>query len=414
MSNSTSVNTKKRRFFYGYIVVVAAFFVMAIVWGTAQTFGVFFKPMLSDFGWTRAAISGAASLSIAIYAVLSIVVGKLTDRFSPRLLVSVCGAAMGVGYILMSQVNAIWQVYLAYGVLVGIGTGGSFVPSATAVARWFVKRRGLMTGIFASGVGAGLVLMPPIANLTISTYGWRTSFLILGIVSLVGTIVPARFLRREPAEMGLKPYGEDEVKKENLVPIEEYSGGEATRTRQLWLLVISYICFGFSQQAIMVHIVPHATDLGISTFVAANIMSVIGGLHIAGKIGIGGICDKIGSKSALIISFSIILASMFLLMLAKEAWMFYLFAIIFGFAYGGIAALISPVVAELFGLRTHGPLLGVVTCAWGVGATLGPIMAGHIFDASNNYFQAFLVSTLLSILGLALVSLLKPTRMRKN
>ncbi|MBM4432838.1 MAG: MFS transporter [Chloroflexi bacterium] len=414
MPNSTSVNTKKRRFFYGYVVVAAGFVVMAIVWGTAQTFGVFFKPMLSDFGWTRAAISGAASLSIALYAVVSIVVGKLTERFSPRLLVSVCGAAMGIGYILMSQVNAIWQVYLAYGVLVGVGTGGSFVPSATAIARWFVKRRGLMTGIFASGVGAGLVLMPPVANLTISIYDWRTSFIILGIVTLVATIVPAQFLRREPAEMGLKPYGEDEVREESTAPIEEYAGGEATRTKQLWLLVISYVCFGFSQQAIMVHIVPHATDLGISTFVAANIMSVIGGLHAAGKIGIGGICDKIGSKSALIISFSIIVTSMFLLIFAKETWMFYLFAIIFGFAYGGIAALISPAVAELFGLRTHGPLLGIVTCAWGVGATLGPIMAGHIFDASRNYFQAFLVSTLLSVLGLVLVSLLKPTRMGKG
>jgi MFS family permease len=271
-----------------------------------------------------------------------------------------------------------------------------------------------MTGIFASGVGAGLVLMPPVANLTISTYGWRTSFIILGIVTMVATIVPARFLRRDPAEMGLKPYGEDEVKKEDLVPIEEYSGGEATRSRQLWLLVISYACFGFFQQAIMVHIVPHATDLEISAFAAANIMSVIGGLHAAGKIGIGGICDKIGSKSALVISFSVIVASMFLLMFATEVWKFYFFAIIFGFAYGGIAALISPAVAELFGLRTHGPLLGIVTCAWGVGATLGPIVAGHIFDVSQNYSQAFLVSALLSVLGLVLVSLLKPTRVRKS
>lgn len=414
MLNSTSVNTKKRRFFYGYVVVAAGFIIMAVVWGTAQTFGVFFKPILSDFGWTRAAISGAASLSIALYAVLSIVVGKLTDRFSPRLIVSVCGAAIGIGYVLMSQVNALWQVYLAYGVLVGIGTGGSFVPAATAIARWFVKRRGLMTGIFASGVGAGVILMPPVANWMISACGWRTSFIILGIVTIIATIVPAQFLRRDPAEMGLKPYGEDEIKKENVVPIEEYSSGEATRTRQLWLLVIAYVCFGFSQQAIMIHIVPHATDLGISAIMAASIMSVIGGLHAAGKIGIGGIYDKIGSKSALVISFSIIVVSMFLLMFAKEAWMFYLFAIIFGFAYGGIAGLISPVVAELFGLRTLGPLLGIVTCAWGVGATLGPIMAGHIFDASQNYFQAFLVSAILSVLGLVMVLLLKPTRMRKN
>jgi len=189
---------RKPGFFYGYIVVVAAFLIVTIMWGAAYSFGVFFKPLLEEFGWTRAMTSGAFSLSLILTGLLSVVAGKMTDRFGPQIVMTVCGLFLGSGYLLVSQVSAIWQLYLFYGVIMGAGMGGSFVPLASTVARWFVKKRGMMTGIAASGIGMGILIMPPLANWLISSYGWRTSYMVVGVTALVLIIVAAQFLKRDP------------------------------------------------------------------------------------------------------------------------------------------------------------------------------------------------------------------------
>ncbi len=405
-----SAGSKNPRFFYGYVVVIAAFLVMVVVWGTAQTFGIFFKPVLTEFSWTRAETSGAVSISIITHAFISMVAGRLTDRISPRLIVTMGGIVMGLGYILMSQISAIWQLYLFYGVLVGIGTGVSFVTGASAIARWFVKSRGLMNGIFASGTGFGVLIMAPVASLLISSYGWRTSYIIVGIVALTVVILAAQFLKRDPGEVGLTPYGQNEEEKENLhLEGKAFSLKDLTRTRQLWLIIISFIFFGYFAQTLLVHIVPHVTDLAISSIAAARILAIIGGAHIVGKIVIGIAFDRMGSRSALIVAFIIMIVALAWLQLAKELWTFYLFAVIFGFAWGGIATVMSPVVAELFGLRAHGTILGVVLFSWGIGATIGPLVTGHIFDASGSYYLAFVICAVLSVMGVILALLLRPT-----
>ena len=156
------------RFFYGYIVVIAAFFIMLLMWGIFFTFGVFFKPVLTTFGWTRAVTSGAFSLNWIIQGLLSIVVGRVNDRLGPRIVLTVCGSILGLGYLLMSQISTLWQLYLFYSVLIATGMSGAFVSLASTVARWFVKRRGIMTGIVVAGSGLGGLIAPPVANWLIS------------------------------------------------------------------------------------------------------------------------------------------------------------------------------------------------------------------------------------------------------
>ncbi len=142
--------TRKSKFFYGYIVAITAFFIMVLIWGTYYSFGIFFKPVSTEFGWTRAMTSGAFSLSMIMYGLLGIVMGGLNDRLGPRLVMTFCGFFLGLGYLLMSQTNTIWQLYLFYGGIIGIGMGGSWVPLTSTIARWFVKRRSMVTGIVAS------------------------------------------------------------------------------------------------------------------------------------------------------------------------------------------------------------------------------------------------------------------------
>jgi len=392
-------------------VVIAGFFILMVLWGTIYCYGVFFKPMSGEFGWTRAMTSGAFSLYMVLHGVLYLVTGRLNDRFGPRAVMTVCGLFLGTGFMLMSQVNAIWQLYLFYGVLVGIGASGGFVPINSTIARWFVRRRGMMTGVAISGMGVGTIVMPVVARWLISTYDWRFSYLIVGIVVLVVSVAAAQFLRRDPSKMGQLPYGEGEVKQEGLiVKPEGFSFREAIHTKQFWLFFAIIFAFGGVGQATMVHIVPHTTDLGISATIAAGIIAIIGGASIVGRIGLGGASDRIGEKKVLLCVFVFYLVAFLWLVPARELWALYLFAVLFGLAFGGGEVMISPLVAKLFGLKAHGALLGAIVLAAALGATVAPLMAGYIFDVTTGYQLAFVVLAALSVVALVLVLLLRPIR----
>jgi MFS family permease len=405
---SLSTENKKPRFFYGYVIVFVGFLVLALVGGATYTFGVFFKPLLADFGWTRAATSGAFSLIVGLHGVLAIITGRLTDKFGPRLLVTGCGLFMGTGFMLVAHIGGIGQLYMFHA-LVGIGVGGSYVPLMSVIARWFHRRRGLMTGIAVAGAGIGIAIVPPLASRLVAAYGWRPSYFIVGLLILVVITLAAQFLRRDPSQKGLLPYGGSEVESESLNP--ETSGlylPEVIRTRQFWMLTVSYLSFCFAGQAVMVHIVPHATDLGIHPLTAANILAIIGGLGVLGRIGIGTASDRIGNKRALVISFVLVSAALLWLLAAGDLWMFYLFSAIFALGYGALMVLISPAVAEFFGMRAHGTILGVIVFGCAIGELLGPIVTGRIYDVVGSYNLAFVVCAVLCITSIILSSLLKP------
>jgi len=159
---------------------------------------------------------------------------------------------------------------------------------------------------------------------------------------------------------------------------------------------------------IMVHIVIHATDLGISAASAVNILAIIGGLGVAGRIIMGSAGDRIGNKLAITICFILMSAALLWLLATKELWMFYLFAVVFGFGYGGYSPLLSLMVAELFGLSSLGVILGAVTFSITIGAAIGPTLAGRIFDITSSYQPAFLVCTGFSIIAIILALFLRP------
>ena len=397
------------KFFYGYIIVVVAFLLMLMMWGAYYSFGIFFEPLLAEFGWTKAMTSGAFSLSFFLTGILGVFAGRLTDRFGPRIVLTVCGFFLGLGYLLVSQTSTVWQLYLFYGVVVALGMSASVIPLQSTLARWFVKRRGTMNGIIISGIGVGMVIIPPIAQWLISSYGWRTSYIVVGITALVTIILTAQFLRRDPGKMGQLPYGEGELEIKVSSPDTGFSLREALRSWQFWTLVMALLCFTMGEGTILVHIVSHAIGLGISAASAALIIPVIGAISIPGRILLGMAGDRIGNRPAYVIGFVFLSVSLFWLLVAKELWMLYLFAVIYGFGYGGLSALISPIIAELFGLSSHGVIMGVVIMFGGTGGmAIGPLLAGHIFDITGSYQSAFLMYAAISVIGLILVSRLRP------
>lgn len=395
-------------FFYGYLIVGLAFIIMFVLWGAFYAFGIFFKPILKEFGWTRAMTAGAFSLCSIVQGLLSIAMGGLTDKFGARLVMTLCGLFLGVGYLLMSQLSVIWQLYLFFGAIVGAGMGGSFTPLMSVVARWFMKRRSTMTGIVAAGTGFGTLIAPPVVSRLVSSYGWRVSYVILGGIVLGIVVVCAQFIRHEPARMGQAAYGDDGEREKVLnQDFKELSLREAIYTRQFWTLFGMVFSLGFCVFAIMVHIAPHAAEIGISTTSAANILATIGGASILGKVLLGKTADRIGNRRTFIIGFILMLAALFMVLPTKGELMLYLFAVVYGFGFGGCIASESPIVAELFGLSSHGLILGVISFSFLLGGAFGPFLFGFIFDITGSYQWGFLACGVVSFVGLILTAILE-------
>lgn len=405
-----SAKGRKFRFFYGYIIVAAGFLFMLIAFGAQYSFGVFFKPVLTEFGWTRAETSGAYSLYFLIMGLFNIFAGKLSDRFGPRIAVSAFGICLGLSYLLMSQIHAIWQLYLFFGVLSGIGMG-FFVPIVSTVAKWYIRARGLMTGIVVAGIGVGLIVMPPFANNLIANHGWRSSYIIIGFIILGIILIVAKFLKRDPSQVSQYPDDSEQLSVENLhSSIQGIPMQKAILIRQFWMLVVMNFSFNYCIQTAIVHVVPYATDIGFQAVIAATILTTIGVASIAGKIGIGGIYDRIGSKRSFIIASILMIISMVWLNLAQAPWAFYMFAAIFGLGYGGFSSLQSPSVADLFGLKAHGAIFGIIFFSSTIGGAGGPLITGFIFDNYGSYQLGFLICAGFGVLCLAMALLLKPVQ----
>jgi MFS family permease len=399
----------KPRFFYGYVVVAAAFFIQVMGWGINNSFGVFFNPLLTEFGWLRATISGAVSVNFLVHGLVSIFVGGLNDRFGPRLIMTGCGFFMGLGYLLMRSVNAVWELYLFYGLIAGVGLSGMDVVILSTIARWFEKKRGTMTGLIKVGTGVGMLVMPIFITWLITAHGWRTAFALLGILIILMIVLLSQLLVRDPAKKGQRPDNEKEADSRQMDSSEQgLSFHEAVRTRQFWTVCAVYFLILACVYTIISHIVQHAIDLGISPTTAASVLAAIGGVSIAGRFLMGNAGDRIGYRMALLVCLSFLFAGLIWLQAAKTPWMFYVFAALYGFAHGGFFALGSPLVGGLFGTRSHGLILGIVIFSSTIGGAIGPLLAGHLFDVTRSYQAVFYILAALCISGWVLTASLKP------
>jgi MFS family permease len=226
---------------------------------------------------------------------------------------------------------------------------------------------------------------------------------------MISVIFFAQFLVRDPVRKAQYIDNKTNPESGDLNKAEEgLTFSEAIRTRQLWTICAIYFIILLCVYTILIHIVQHAIDLGIPAAVAAGVLATVGGVSISGRFLMGGAGDKIGEKSALLICLLFLLTALSWLMIAKTLWMFYLFAIIYGFAHGGFFSLVSPLIAKQFGTRTHGLLYGIIIFSSTIGGAIGPFMAGYIFDLTRSYKTVFLILTVLCVIALALTASLKP------
>lgn len=389
-----------------WIVLGAAFAMQVVFAGSHFTFGVFLKPMAEDMQWSRGATAFAYTLLWWASAPATVLLGTLSDRIGARKVLVFGGIVFGLGIFLSSRVQSLWEFYLYFGVLGGIGRAAARAPLLSAVFQFFNKRKGLAVGITLSGSGIGTLIFPPLMRYIMSVADWRAAFLVLGLLSWF-IVLPAALIIRKPrpdeVESG-KAEGQEKGRDTDAVgilggPDKEWTAAEVLKNRVFWIFVVTGLACCTSHSFPLAHIVAYASDRGINELTAASILGVSGISAAAGRLIWGATSDRIGGRKTVLCCIVLQTLMMFLVAFAKDLWAFYLFAIAFGLAYGGILPLYAVVSRELFGMRRFGTVYGLHSFVTSLGMGGGGIVGGYIFDYSGDYFFAFMTSTALGLIA---------------
>lgn len=415
----------QRRVFYGWIIAVACFMCCAS-YAPFYCFGIFFNSLQAEFGWSRTLTSSIHSLHLIILGLSSIFMGWLTDRYSPRLAIMVGAWAMGIGLTLCSQIRSIEQLYLFY-LIASIGAGLLYSVPVATVQRWFVKRRGLLTGLVISGTNFGALVMAPVISFLISAYGWRTSYVILGLLFFVLLSLASMVMVSSPERKGLKPYGfedgspaspgaalrSDVKDTSNGRPSEPFTARYVLITKPFLGICAIFAFVSLSVHMVVVHTVPFFTDIGISRGMAATAFGFINVSAVAGRLLFPILADRIGWTKAFVICAGGAALAMLWLMVTKNVWMVWVFAFAYGLTWGGKSPLVFGMVGQFFGTDSLAVLIGIVNAAGQiVGGVAGPILGGFIFDSTGSYYIAFLTGAIFWAGAAALAMALRPPRLR--
>jgi MFS family permease len=389
--------------FHGWFVVAAAFAVTFVGFGSAYTFSAFLASLQRDFGASRGSVSLVFSLAGFLYFGLGIVSGPLADRFGARRLAVAGMLLTGLGLAAASAAQSLIGVYAAYGLGVGLGVGCAYVPAIGAVQRWFVRRRGFASGLAVSGIGVGTLVMPPLATLLIDMLGWRGAYLALGILAAVIGGGMALLIEDDPRGRGLGPDGEP-PQTAATVRAQGASVGEAIKSRRFIALYAACLICSFGVFVPFVHLVPYAADHGVAAASAVLLLGVIGIGSTAGRFFLGGLADRLGRQSSLLLMFVGMAVALAIWLVATSLWPLALFAFVYGVFYGGWVAVLPAVVMDYFGGRNVSGIIGILYTSVAFGTLIGPSAAGFAFDLTHDYRLPILASVATNVIAAAIIA----------
>jgi len=398
---------------HAWVVLGALVVVMLLGSGLRAVFGVFIKPMEATFGWDRAALSGAAAISLLLLGAAGPIVGWLADQWGPRRVIFVSAILLGLGAMLSARVSALWQIYITCGVLMGLGAGGVGMSTGAApAARWFEARRGLVMGLVGGAMSAGQLVIVPLAVWFTLRYGWRQSFLYLGVLLLVIALpLTVLFIRDDPAQKGLKAYGAGQAARagEPKAPPEGRTRvAAAMQVPAFWLLAGTFFICGYTSNGlVLTHLVPHAAEHGFSEMHAAQALGVMGAMNILGTVASGFICDRFGRKGPLAFYYGVRGLSLLFLLYVWNVPSLHIFAAIFGLNYISTVPPTTTLTANIFGRYSVGSLSGWIFFAHQVGAALGAAVGGWVFQSTGSYSWAFISAALLAFLAVPMALAIK-------
>jgi MFS family permease len=383
---------------YPWIIVLMSALILLIGSLNKNTFGVFFKPITDEFGWSRGAVAGALALTSIVTAIFSLLMGYLSDRYGPRRVILPCCLSVGVSYLLFSWITSLWQLYLVQSLILGIALSVPFVCLMSTVAKWHPKRPGLALGITSAGTGLSAVIFPPIAAGLIQSGGWRDAMIVLSLVTLIVAVPASLFIKDPPSA------GEKQDKPANRQgPFEVWRVLPGLLKNRVFLSIsVGFFLFYISCNLLTTHLVNYVTDTGISPLIAAAMVSVMGIVSTVSRLAMGTISDRIGTRVDAAVCCSAVILSLVLLMLKTPVLMWISVALL-GIGWGGMAPLIPAIMADHFGWGKLATLTGAVSVGANLGGATGPWMGGFIFDVSGSYFWALALCAAFTVIALTII-----------
>ena len=414
---------KRQNIFYGWVIVFVCFIIIGLAFGIRLTFGLFFDTLTrgGDFSWGRANTAGVFSTTMIVFALGSAPCGWMLDRWGTRRLFAAGVLVMASGLASTSRMTSLFQFYLFYGVVTGLGiTMLGLSMQAATISRWFDRtgRRGLAIGIAFSGTGFGILILAPILEQIISQLDWRTAYIFLAAL-LITVALPLVFflLRNRPGDINLIADGRD-TRRATPAPqtsvrpstdhpptvqiTDSWTIHRALRTARFWLLMISGAASLFTLRMITVHQVAHFVDLGIPRLTAATILGSTGMVTAGAFIVFGLLSDRIGRGASFAIGAIAQLTALYLLItLGRDATstQMYTYALLWGIGEGSRSGLLTATAGDIFPGNALGTIVGTLGGFFGAGAATGSWLAGWLFDSLGNYTLAFQIAFFATIMA---------------
>ncbi|WP_349730118.1 MFS transporter [Peribacillus frigoritolerans] len=394
--------------FYGWYVVLCGFFIMFAGFSIINSLhSLFMVPVTEDLGISRTTFSIALSIAGLGVAVASPIMGKLLAKGNMKWIMSICVVMAGAGFMSYSLANS--AVYFCIiGFVIGICVAGfSNIPISIMLTNWFYEKKGKAMGLAFAGSGIGAAVLSPIITKLISNYGWRTAYVIAGILIIVLTLpLVLLFAKKSPAEKGLVPLGSDKMEMAETTVESEQGGltmGEAKKTAMFWIFVLGIVCFALVAGGVQMHIPAYLIDIGHPAIFAGTIFGILSLANTVGKLILGAVLDKFGTAGGAIYVGVCMTIAMAALLLAKSQAFAFLFAIAFGFSIV-ISTLGPPFMTnDIFGKKDFGSIFGIVQVFFVTAGSLGVIVSGLIYDLTESYRAAWIFFLCLFIFSMVCV-----------
>ena len=403
----------RRAVFYGWIVVAVTAIVLLVTAGVRSAPGAFILSMTEEPGWSTASVSIAAAIGLVVYGLAGPLSGWLIGRIGVRGVALVSLVVTSVALVASSLSREIWQLGLTFGLVVGIGTGlVASVLGPTVATRWFVKDRGLVTGLFGAAGSAGQLIFIPLLTVLAVSAGWRLSAIVLAVIVLVLTIPVLRWVRDDPADVGVAPLGAADGQVVRVPPPDRGIMRRAARTPDFWFLAGTFfVCGATSNGLIGQHFIPHAVDHGFTAVAASSALAVMGVFNFIGTLASGWLTDRWDPRKLLLAYYTFRGISLLFLPAAHDTLSIGAFAVLFGLDYIATVPPTVALVADRFGHHNVGLVYGWVFAAHMFGAAIAAWVAGVVRDSVGDYAIAFVAAGWIAIIaGLAAMAIRRPER----
>jgi MFS family permease len=393
---------------YRWVIVGAGALMTCVAIGAMFSLAVFLEPMTVETGWSRAGVSSAMTLNFVIMGLGGFGWGAASDRFGTRIVVLIGAVLLGLALVLASRATSLIEFQVTYGVLVGLAASTFFAPMIAATTAWFETNRSLAVSLVSAGMGVAPMTISPFARWLISTYDWRTAMLVIGLLAWALLLPAVMLVRRPPAAAATAHAGA----RSDLSDGTPISAAQALRSPQFLILGLTFFACCAAHSGPIFHMVSYALFCGVGPMAAVSIYGVEGLAGLGGRLLLGVLADRFGAKLVLVAGLILQALAIGAYVFVSELAEFYVLAVIFGTAYGGVMPLYAVLARDYFGQHIMGTVFGAATMLSALGMAFGPLAGGWVFDAFDAYTWLFIGSFAVGLGAVAVALAFPPPRER--